>query len=196
MNFESLVKLRKSVRKYEDKKPDKDLIIKCIEAARLSPSACNSQPWSFIVVDDENLVQKVAGYCVPPVGGMNKFAKTAPVIIVQVMEKTNISSSIGSKITDREYNHIDTGLAMGNLCLQAADLGLGTCILGYFHEKEIKDLLGIPKSKRIGLLCTVGYEKGGQQESAKARKQLKDMLFYNRYMESGDENRKCDFQGE
>ncbi|NLY96914.1 MAG: NAD(P)H nitroreductase [Clostridiaceae bacterium] len=187
MDFETLVRLRKSVRQYEDKKPVPSLIEKCIEAARLAPSACNSQPWSFIVVEDRDLVQKVAEQCVPPVGSMNKFVRTAPVIVVQVMEKTNIQSSIGSMLTDRDYNHIDTGLAMGHFCLQAAALGLGTCIIGYFNESKIKELLGIPKNRRIGLLCTLGYEKGGQKEGTKKRKPLESMLFYNRYKE--DENK-------
>ena len=146
MDFETLVRLRKSVRQYEDKKLDPSLIEKCIEAARLAPSACNSQPWSFIVVEDRDLVQKVAEQCVPPVGSMNKFVRTAPVIVVQVMEKTNIQSSIGSMLTDRDYNHIDTGFTMGHF-LQAAALGLGTCIIGYFNESKIKELLGIPKKE-------------------------------------------------
>lgn len=197
MDFELLVKLRKSVRKYEvDKKPDRALIEKCLEAARMAPSACNSQPWSFIIVDDEELVQLVAKECTPLVGKINSFAKTAPVIIVQVIDKTNIQASIGSKMTDRDFDYIDSGLSMGYLCLQAAELGLGTCIMGYFHEDKIKKLLDIPKSRRIGLLCTLGYEKGGQTESAKKRKQPEDMIFYNRYMLREDENKRFDFQGE
>ncbi len=181
MDFESLVRLRKSVRKYENKKIDRELIVKCIEAARLAPSACNSQPWSFIVVDDVELKNKIADLCTLPVGSMNKFMKDVPVIIVQVIERTNLSAGIGSKLTDRQYNFIDTGIAMENFCLQATELGLGTCIIGYFKEKTIKKLLNIPDTKRIGLLCTIGYEKDGQKESGKSRKSIKEILYYNNY---------------
>lgn len=197
MDFEVLVKLRKSVRKYEEgKRVDREMIEKCIEAARMAPSACNSQPWSFIIVDDEELVQLVAKQCTPPVGRMNGFAKTAPVIIVQVMEKTNIQAAIGSKMTDRDFNYIDTGLSMGYLCLQATELGLGTCIMGYFNEDQIKKLLDIPKNRRIGLLCTIGYEKGGQTQTEKKRKLSEEFIYYNRYLEREDGNRQFQFQGE
>ena len=60
MNFFDLVNKRESVRGYLDKEVEKEKIIKIIEAARVAPSACNAQPWKFVVVNDKNLVGKIA----------------------------------------------------------------------------------------------------------------------------------------
>lgn len=134
MEFSELIKIRQSDRKYETRPVDKELVMKCIEAARLAPSACNSQPWKFVVVDDPVLLNEMADAAQGM--GMNKFSHEAPVIVAVVLEKMNLSASIGSVIKDKEYSLLDVGIAVEHFCLQAADLGLGTCIMGWFNEKK------------------------------------------------------------
>lgn len=80
MNFFDLVNKRESVRGYLDKEVEKEKIIKIIEAARVAPSACNAQPWKFVVVNDKNLVRKIAENLYDPMIGINKFAITSPKI--------------------------------------------------------------------------------------------------------------------
>ena len=82
MDFSTLVKVRQSDRRY---KPQADKIDLCIEAARLAPSACNSQPWRFIVVDDAALRAEIADAAASM--GMNGFVREAPVIVAVVLEK-------------------------------------------------------------------------------------------------------------
>ena len=154
MNFEDLITKRQSDRKYSDKKVDRVLIVKCLEAARLAPSACNSQPWKFVVVDDPALLAPMAEAAAGM--GMNKWVKQAPVIVAVTLEKMNFTARIGSVIKDKEYSLLDVGIAVEHFCLQAAELGLGTCIMGWFDEKKVKKLLGIG-NKRVPLLISLGY---------------------------------------
>ena len=165
MEFQELILKRQSDRKYLSKPVEQEKILKCIEAARLSPSGVNSQPWTFVVVEEDGLrkeVQKAAAGM-----GMNNLSQ-APVIIAIVLERPNIISKIGSVMKDKEYPLIDIGIAANQFCLQAADIGLGTCMIGWFDEKKIKKLLDIPSSKRIPYLITWLFGCKAKRENKKA----------------------------
>lgn len=177
MEFSELVKYRQSDRKYSDKPVEKELIFQCIESARLAPSANNSQPWKLVIVDDRELKEQIAGSASGL--GINKFTHQAPVIVVVVMEKQNILSSVGSVIKDKEFCLLDIGIMVNQFCLQATDLGLGTCIIGWFDEKKVKKLLNIDPHKRVPLLITVGYP--GSPIREKIRKPVEKMSSWNHY---------------
>lgn len=176
MDFAELVQRRQSDRKYDSRPVDRELIVKCLEAARLAPSACNSQPWKFVVVDDPALLPQMGAAAAGM--GMNKFAHEVPVIVAVVLEKMNLTARIGSVIKDKEYSLLDVGIAVEHFCLQAAELGLGTCIMGWFDEKKVKKLLGIG-SKRVPLLISLGYPAG--ENRRKVRKTMDEMSSWNKY---------------
>ena len=177
MDFNELIRFRQSDRKYDaTRKVDRELIVQCLEAARLAPSACNSQPWKFVVVDDADLLPQMSHAASSM--GMNKFAADAPVILAVVLEKMNFTARIGSVIKDKEYSLLDMGIAVEHFCLQAAELGLGTCIMGWFDEKQVAKLLGI-KNRRIPLLITLGYSLAPNRD--KVRKPLEKMSSWNKY---------------
>lgn len=177
MDFGNLIKKRQSDRRYDvTRQVDRQLILQCLEAARLAPSACNSQPWKFVVVDRPDLLQQMAEAAAGM--GMNRFAAEASVIVAVVLEKMNLTARIGSVIKDKEYSLLDVGIAVEHFCLQAAELGLGTCILGWFDEKKVKKLLRVDR-RRIPLLITLGYPAGGTRP--KSRKTLDEMSCWNQY---------------
>ncbi|MFA5779556.1 MAG: nitroreductase family protein [Elusimicrobiota bacterium] len=157
MNFSELVKKRQSVRKYSDKPVPKDVLEKCLEAARLAPSACNSQPWSFIIVDSPELKNKVAPAAFSGIYSSNSFAKSAPVLVVVITEHSKFIAALGGYFRGTQYNLIDVGIAAEHFILQAAEEGLGTCWLGFFNEKEVKKVLNIPKDKKVDIIISVGY---------------------------------------
>ena len=177
MDFSELIKLRQSVRQYSDRSVEREKIIACLEAARLAPAANNSQPWKFIVVDEPELKNRVAD-CTASLG-MNKFTYQAPVMVVVVLEKENLFSSLGGKVKDKIFCHYDVGLAIGQFCLQAAELGLGTCIIGWFDEKKIRELLNINRKRRIPLIISLGYSE--TPVKAKKRKPMDEMSRWNAY---------------
>ncbi len=180
-NFLSLVKQRQSVRKYTGQPVEEEKLQRCLEAARLAPSASNSQPWKFIVVNEPELVQKVAKETIGPLSTFNNFVPQAPVIVAIVIEKMKVFTKIGASIQDREYPLIDIGIAAEHFCLQAAEEGLGTCMLGWFNEKPIKELLNIPKDRRIGLLITLGYAPEDYKLRQKIRKNPEETISFNIY---------------
>ena len=175
--FSELVKIRQSDRKYLNKHVEKEKLKLCLESARLAPSANNSQPWKFVVIDDSTLKKQIAD-CAASMG-MNKYAHQAPVIVVVVLEKQNILSSIGSVLKNKEFSLLDIGIVVNQFCLQAADLGLGTCIIGWFDENKIKKILQVNNNKRIPLLIAVGYSDSPTRE--KIRKSPEEMSSWNLY---------------
>ena len=177
LTFAELAKKRQSDRKYKDQIVEKDKLIQCIETARISPSANNSQPWKFIVVDDFDKKEKIAECSIGL--GMNKFTHQCPVIVAVVLEKQNFMSTIGSMIKNKDYSLFDVGIAVNQFCLQAADLGLGTCIIGWFDEKKVKKLLQINSRKRVPVLISVGYPDSDTR--TKIRKPLDKMSSWNKY---------------
>ncbi|MDR1347010.1 MAG: nitroreductase family protein [Prevotellaceae bacterium] len=179
-DFLDLVKKRQSVRKYSAREIEEEKINRCIEAARLAPSACNSQPWKFVVVDEPELKLKIADASESKILGFNKFTKNCPVIIAVVREAPNITSRLGMMLKDKPYPIMDIGIAVSHFCLQAADENLGTCIIGWFNEKKVKKLLGIPKRKRLDLLISAGYAED-ETVLPKQRKSAAQMSVKNKY---------------
>ncbi|HPD95135.1 MAG: nitroreductase family protein [Bacteroidales bacterium] len=178
--FYWLVNNRQSDRAYKNTPVEKDKILRILEAARIAPSACNAQPWKFVVVDDPELKNRLADAAASRVLGINHFTKQAPVHIVIVMESANLNSNVGSLVKHKTFPLIDIGISAEHICLAAKSEGLGSCMLGWFDEPAVKKLLGIPKSKRIPLLITLGYpEKDEIRE--KKRKSYSDIVSFNRY---------------
>ena len=177
MDFEELILKRQSDRKYAPGKVSTEDIMKCIEAARMSPSACNAQPWKFVVVDDRGKLNEMADAAEGM--GMNKFTHGVPVMVAVVLEKMNFSAKVGSLVKNKDYCMLDLGMAVEHFFLQAADLGLGTCIMGWFDEKKIASLLGVPRRKRIPLIIALGHPEGPTRK--KIRKPLEDMSSWNSY---------------
>jgi len=181
MEFSELIKMRQSVRKYQDKPVEKEKLQTLIEAVRLAPSASNSQPWKLILVDEPELKDNVARATFSKAVSFNKFAPEAPVIAVLTVEKPKLITQIGGRIKDKEFPLIDIGIAAEHFCLQAAELGLGTCMLGWFDEKTIKKLLNIPRKIRIGLVITLGYTEEAYPLRKKIRKDAAVMSSFNGY---------------
>jgi len=177
MTFMELAKFRQSNRKYKETPVERDKIERCLEAARIAPSACNSQPWYFIVIDDPELRKKVARETFGAVLNFNHFSLTAPVMVVVVTEPSNLTARVGGAIKNRPYNLIDIGIAAEHFCLQAAEEGLGTCMLGWFNEKPLNKLLKIPDGKKIDMVITMGYPEDKQRD--KTRKKIDEIRHYN-----------------
>jgi len=181
MTFLELIQKRQSDRKYTNQEVEKEKLERCLEAARLAPSASNSQPWTFVVVNEPELKEKVALKTFGPAKTFNKFVPQAPVIMVLVLEKPKIITELGGRVKKKEWPLIDIGIAAEHFCLQAAEEGLGTCMLGWFDEQSIKQLLNIPESNTIPLLITLGYTPGDYKLRKKVRKKFEKVVKWNSY---------------
>jgi nitroreductase len=178
VNFLDLVNRRQSVRRYEpNRRIPRETLERCLEAARLAPSACNSQPWSFVVVDDPAQVRVLAeATCAHAPYAMNKFALDSSALVAVVTEKMKLAAHLGAQFRGVQYSLVDLGIAGEHLVLQAAEEGLGSCWLGWFNEREAKRRLGISRGKKIDLLLCLGYAADFPRE--KVRKPLGEIRRY------------------
>jgi len=181
MTFKELILARQSVRRYAETPVEAEKIDQCLEAARLAPSASNSQPWKFVVIDKQPVLSEVAKATFSDIQLINKFTLTAPAIVVIVVEKAKLITRLAMLIKKKEWPLIDIGITAEHFCLQATELGLGTCLIGWFDEDKIKKLLQIPSDKSIGLLITVGYPADGYPQRTKIRKPMEEIVRYNSY---------------
>jgi len=179
MDFKLLVLTRQSDRSYLDQPVEKEKLAAILECARLSPSACNAQPWHIIVVDDPEMKNKLADATSEKILGMNHFTKQAPVHLVIVEEPANLSSNFGSWVKRKQFPLIDIGIIAGHICLAAASEGLGSCMIGWFDESKVKKILGVPASKRVQLIITLGYP--ALKTRPKIRKPIDKIVSYNGY---------------
>jgi len=181
MTLLDLIKHRKSVRDFVDKPVEREKIMMCLEAARLAPSESNSQPWRFIVVDDRQLKDRLCDAAFGGIYWINSFCKTAPVMVVVISEKSKFLARVGGMFRGTKYYLIDIGIACEHFVLEAEDLGLGTCWIGWFNERAVKSILNIPKNKKLDILITLGYydrEKLGPEHS---REPIDKIVSFNSY---------------
>ena len=180
MDFLEFVSTRQSVRAFDtERQVEKEKIERIVAAARLAPSACNAQPWHLIVVDDPELKNKVADATSARALGMNHFTKQAPVHIALVEEKVNLTSGVGGWVKQKDYAQMDMGVIAAHVILAAHAEGLGSCILGWFNEPKMRELLSIPDTKRVWLDIAVGYSV--QPLRQKKRKLMPEVVSYNGY---------------
>lgn len=177
MSFLELAAKRESTRRYAPTPVPREALERCLEAARLAPSACNSQPWKFIVVDTEPLRGRLVGEAFKGMYRMNRFVEQAPALIVIVTERSKYAAQLGGQFRGMQYSLVDIGIAGEHLALQAAEEGLGTCWLGWFSERGVKKVLRLPRSARVDLIISLGYPvEPGPRE--KRRKTLDDIREY------------------
>ena len=176
MSFLELVKARHSCRKYSSKPVERESILRCLEAARLAPSACNSQPWRFIVVDNPQLKKELVDCTFSGVyAATGAFAKQAPVIVVLIRESSKYIARLGGALRGIQYSLIDLGIVGEHFALQVQEEGLGTCWIGWFNEAGVKKVLGLAKNTKVDALFTVGYPQDANTYSPKNRKSISEI---------------------
>ena len=174
-----LIRQRRSVRKYDSRSVERDKIELCLEAARLAPSASNSQPWKFVVVDEPLLKARLADTAFRGIYSLSQFAGSAPVIVVAVADRVGFASRAGGLGRNTSFYRLDMGIAGEHLVLQAAELGLGTCWIGWFNEGGVKSVLGIPGKRRVEYLISLGYPAGDIKTGAQKRVSMAEMSSFN-----------------
>ncbi|HPP66998.1 MAG TPA: nitroreductase family protein [bacterium] len=180
MDLLELIKTRQSVREYKPDSIDPRILDRCFEAARLAPSACNSQPWSFIAITQPGLIKQLSEQAFSGIYALNSFAKKAPAIIVVITERSRYIACLGGLLRKTYYNLIDVGIAVEHFVLQATAEGLGTCWIGWFNERAIHKILNIPSRRRIDVCLTVGWPVSNSIREKK-RRSLDEIRSYNRY---------------
>jgi nitroreductase len=172
MNFMEIAQTRQSCRSFAEMRPvEQEKLEAVLEAARLAPSACNGQPYHFTVCRGEK-AKEVAKTTMGM--GMNKFATSAPVMIVISEVPYVKSAAVGSKVTGTDYRSIDMGIAAAYLTAEAAAQGLATCILGWLDDKKLRSVCGQAGTAR--LVIALGYANPDDQLRPKKRKSSEELI--------------------
>jgi nitroreductase len=175
LTFDEILDKRRSVRAFDPTPVPPRLIEAIGEAARMAPSACNSQTWRFIAVTDPRTIRRICLEAMRPVI-QNRWLSQAPLVMVGCSRLDVIANRIGKGVTGIEYYQIDLGIAMEHMVLKATELGLGTCWIGWFKEDRIRKILEIPERIKVSALLAVGY--GSEARSPRRlRKPLRKILF-------------------
>ena len=173
MDFLEIANARQSCRSYDETRAvEPEKLEKVLEAARLSPSACNGQPYLLTVCTGEKA--KEVALLTRGMGGMNKFAVQAPVCIVISEGAYNRTAALGAKVKGNDYRSIDIGIMTAYLTAEATAQGLSTCILGWLDDEKIRAVIGTNSATR--LVITLGYASEDDKLRTKKRKDLGELV--------------------
>ena len=174
MDFLEIAKRRQSTRKYDASRTVEDeKLEKILLAGRLSPSACNGQPYFITVCRGESA--KLAARAVQGMG-MNKFASDAPVLLV-ISEMPYVkTAALGAKVKKNDYRSIDIGILAAYLTAEAETQGLSTCILGWLDDAKLREVCGV--EGQVRLVITLGYAAEGDKLREKVRKSQEELWAY------------------
>ena len=172
MDFMKIAENRQSCRNYDPTRPvEGEKLERILEAARLAPSACNGQPYHVTVCKGETakkVARAVQGM------GMNKFADKAPIMLVISEEGYVSTAALGAKVKGIDYRSIDIGILAAYITAAATAEELGTCILGWLNDGEIREICGLERPVR--LVITLGYTADGDKLRAKKRKSAEELF--------------------
>ncbi len=180
MEFFATIRQRRSIRKYTADPIPLNHLEEMLEAARLAPSGGNYQPWKFVVTKDPATIQRLA------IAARNqRFLAGAAAIIVACAD-----ASVFLPPPPREPGilmvppcfEIEVMIAIEHLVLAATALGYGSCWVGAFNEREVKQVLSIPQTIKIVALVVLGV--AAEPPKPLSRKPLSEIVFYERWEKS------------
>ncbi len=169
----NLIETRKSIRSYKPQEIEEEKLNYILQAFRKAPSAKNLQPWKLIIVKDKKKINDLAIAC-----NNQTFLSEAPILIVACAKEDEAYGVMGGYMNSYP---IDVALAMEHLILAATEKGLGTCWIGAFKEKLVKDLLNIPENVRVVTITPVGYP--AREGRTRGRKPLSEIVCYDKYID-------------
>lgn len=169
MDVFQAIKTRRSVRKYKSDPIPEDKLNKILEAARLAPSARNSQSWKFIVVRDLAKRKELV-----KAANNQEFLAQAPVVIAAVS-----SDPDNIMFCEVPTYAVDLAIAVDHMILTATEEGLGACWIGAFSQNEVKRILNIPPDHKVVILLPLGF--ADEEPRQKVRKELKDIVCWESF---------------
>ena len=171
MDFLEIANTRQACRSYDPTREiEREKLEKILEAARLAPSACNSQPYLITVCTGEKkelVAETTRGV------GMNGFTKDVPVILV-ISEKPEKKGVLGTLVPIDSYMALDMGIVAAYITAEATTQGLSSCIIGWFDDETVRKVCG--NEGRTRLVIALGYAKEGDPIRKKVRKSLDQLV--------------------
>ncbi len=170
--FYDLVSRRYSCRNYSDRKVPEDLLIAILDIVRLAPSACNKQPWRFLVIDDTEQSKVLRK------SYSREWFDNAPLYIVALGMH---DEAWHRNFDGKDHTDVDVAIAVEHLCLAATSVGLGTCWVCNFDPVIVKEGLRLPDNAEPIAIIPIGYPADGETVPEKKRKALDDIVKWGKF---------------
>lgn len=168
-----MIKKRKSVRRYMDKKPDWRKIIRAIDAARFAPSAGGQFALKFILVSDEKKISELAK------ASQQNYVGTAKAVVVAVSDDSKLVRSYGDRGV--RYASSQAGAAIQNFLLVLTEQGLVTSWVGHFYDNQVKSALSIPDDMTVEAIFPIGKETKVKGSERRAKPDLDNVLYFDKW---------------
>lgn len=168
MTFNELMHLRKSCRDLLPTPIGEEKLNQILEAGRLSPSASNRQPWKFVVVTDSDILKELSVAC-----HEQNATKNAPVMIAVCSNLTHVMSC-GIPCAS-----MDCSIAITNMLMQAAELGIYGCWLGHFDQQLVKKAINAPDDYTVYAVVPIGYPASIPE--GRPRKEMSEIVINNKW---------------
>lgn len=172
---------RRSIRKYQDRKVEKEKLEQILESARLAPSGSNTQPWTLVIVESQDTKEKLT-----KADHNQLWMLSAPIFIVcvadircRIQEDKTVILDENSPEPELKQIIRDTAVAIEHMLLEAEHLELGTCWTGWFDQTDVRPILDIPEDKYVCGIITLGYSDESPMQ--RPRKSLEDMVRYEKW---------------
>jgi nitroreductase len=178
--LQKLIRRRRSIRRWLPKPVEREKIEACLEAARLAPSASNVQPWRFLVVDDPEVKAAFADAAFSGIWSATKFAAEAPVFVLILAEHGFLAHQVGKQVQGVSFFLLDLGIAGEHLVLQAEELGLGTCWIGWFNNRAARKFFKIPRRYKLVSIIALGYNEKRPPRD-RILKPRDEVVWFNRF---------------
>mgnify|MGYP006310364165 CR=1 FL=1 len=170
MDFSQLIRKRYSVRKFQEQPVEEEKLLKVLEAARVSPSAVNFQPFHLLVFRKKEMLEQMVQIY------QRDWIKTAPVILLACADH---SQSWKRSVDGKDSADIDVAIAVDHITLQAAELGLGTCWVCNFDAEKCAEILDLPSYIEPLVMLPLGYPADSAR--AKKRKELNEIIHWEKF---------------
>jgi len=172
---------RRSIRKYNSKNVEEELVYKLLESARMAPSGSNTQPWNFIIVRSDAIKEEIV-----KADSNQQWMKDASVFIVciadircRIKDEREIYLDENSELYELKQIIRDTAVAIDHIMLEAENLGLSTCWTGAYKQDEMRPIMNIPNDKYVVGVITIGY--ADEERKPAPRRHLEDMVRYEKW---------------
>ncbi len=174
MEFDAIIKKRNSVRSFKSKVAPWDRVLEAIDAANQGPFAGNHNNLKFLIVEDKESINKIAGLC------DQTWINESGLLVIVCSEESELEYKYNER--GRIYSRQQAGAVIATFLLKIVDMGLAACWVGAYNDEGIKNLLKVPKNANIEVVIPIGYEK--EKTSKKKKKELGNTIYWEKWFGS------------
>lgn len=183
MTFNEVERNRYSCRNYKDTPVSRELLTQIMEGGRIAPSACNSQRWMFIAVDDEGVKKELNKAIIDEDMNINLFIDTVPALIAVVAYPLRSAGARKKEILGDNLCgliDLDIGIAAQQMMYTATSLGLATVAMSWFDHEKAAEILNLPEGAYLPLIIGIGYS-ADEKPKETPRLSSEDVFRFNSY---------------